>query len=167
MSVLKPYRFAMPLRIVILVSCLLPSLSAAQEIERSRPWTEMSGRNAGALGTCPDVDGGEGDTCYIVRCQPKLGLEFVIQHDGIADDDVRSVRIAIGRYRGVIKLVPGAADERVARLADHPDLLKALISGRKWADLETVDAKFQYSTQFELTEAKARIGRLAKRCKAS
>jgi len=139
----------------------------AQEIERSRPWTAMDGRNAGAVGTCPDVDGGDGDTCYIVRCQQKLGLAFVIQHDGIANDDVRSVKISHGRYSEVIQLSDGAADERIAALSAHPGLLKLLTAsnGRRWADLVTVETKFDYSTQIELTKAKTAIGKVAKACK--
>jgi hypothetical protein len=139
----------------------------AQEIERSRPWTAMDGRNAGAVGTCPDVDGGDGDTCYIVRCQPKLGLAFVIQHDGIADDDVRSIKISHGRYSEVIRLSDGAADERFAALSAHPGLLKLLLASnaRRWADLMTVETKFHYSTQIELTRAKTAIGKIAKACK--
>jgi hypothetical protein len=158
-------------RIAMLCTSLLSgqpfaSAAIAQEQERSVPWATMQGRNAGAVGTCPDVDGGEGDTCYIVRCQPKIGVVFVIQHAGIADDeDVRSVRIKIGRYSQEVRLENGVADERLASAKAYPDLFKALISGKRWADLDAIDAKFQYTTQFELTHAKATIGKVVRQCK--
>lgn len=148
----------------LLALCIAAPAALAQETERSRPWIALSGHNAGAAGTCPDVDGGEGDTCYIVRCEAKSGPVFVIQSSGGAEADVRSVRIGIGKYKAVIKLEKAGAGERLARFSDHPRLLKALTSGRPWADLETVDAPFHYTTQFELTDAKARIARVLKRC---
>lgn len=150
--------------IALVALCAAIPAAFAQETERARPWIALSGHNAGAVGTCPDVDGGEGDTCYIVRCEGKAGPVFVIQSSGGAEADVRSVRIGIGTYKALIKLEKAHSGERLARFSDHPRLLKALTSGRRWADLETVDAPFHYTTQIELTDAKARIARVLKRC---
>ena len=150
---------------VSLIALCTSSLAAfAQETEQPRPWIALSGHNAGAVGTCPDVDGGEGDTCYIVRCEKKGGPVFVIQTTDGEEGDVRSVRLGIGNYKAVIKLDKGGAGERLARFSDQPRLLKALTSGHRWADLETVDAPFHYTTQFELTNAKHHIEQVLKRC---
>lgn len=150
---------------VTLIALCASSLTAfAQETEQPRPWIALSGHNAGAVGTCPDVDGGEGDTCYIVRCEQRVGPVFIIQTTGGEEGDVRSVRLGIGSYKDVVKLRKGGVGERLARFSDEPRLLKALTSGRRWADLETVDAPFHYTTQFELTNAKRRIAEVLKRC---
>ena len=150
---------------VALIALYASSVVAfAQETEQPRPWIALSGHNAGAVGTCPDVDGGEGNTCYIVRCEKKAGPVFVIQTTGGEEEDVRSVRLGIGGYKAVIKLDKGRSGERLVRFSDQPRLLKALTSGRRWADLETVDAPFHYTTQFELTNAKRRIEHVLKRC---
>ena len=98
---------------VALIALYASSVAAfAQETEQPRPWIALSGHNAGAVGTCPDVDGGEGNTCYIVRCEKKAGPVFVIQTTGGEEEDVRSVRLGIGGYKAVIKLDKGRSGER-------------------------------------------------------
>lgn len=156
--------YARAATVALISLCAFPPTAFTQETEQERPWVVLSGHNAGAVGTCPDIDGGEGSTCYIVRCEKKVGPVFVIQTNGGEEEDVRSVRFGIGSYKAVVALEKGAPGERLVRLSGEPRLLKALTSGRRWADLETVDAPFHYTTQFELANAKRRIEQVLKHC---
>lgn len=138
----------------------------AQEQEPPAPWKTLHGANAGAVGTCFGEDGNTAiDACYLIRCDPKAGLVFVMQTAEASDDDVRSVEIKVGRYKQVVRLEGKGRHERIVSLAVNPDLLKALMSGQKFADLRTVESSFQYSTAFELTGARSKIDSVRRQCR--
>lgn len=148
-----------------LIATLIGSAALAQEQEPPSPWKPLDGRNAGAVGNCPPIDGEWGTgVCYLVRCEAGR-LVFVIQDKDLDRSDVHSVRFELGRFAAVISLERPVPDEGVVDLGAHADLLRALeTNSRHGMGLETVDAANGYYTNFGLERARQTIARLKPAC---
>lgn len=146
--------------LALALTFLSPSLARAEEVDRDRPWAELDGRNAGAVGVCPTDEISEHTGCYLLRCEPSRGPVFVIQDSWVTDFRLRRITLRIGRYREAIRLDGQGPDERSVALKGHPKLLAALISGQGWADFEAE----RYSTGFSLEAAKTLVEEQAARC---
>lgn len=154
--------------VLCLVTTLIATVASAQEKEPPSPWKPLDGRNAGAVGNCPPIDGEWGTgVCYLVRCEAGR-LIFAVQDPDLTNSDVRSVRFGLGRFREVIALERRSTDEGVLDLSAHPDFLKALETGSHHGmDMETVEAGNPYFTNFGLDRAGRMIARLKKTCPPS
>ncbi|MEO5805379.1 hypothetical protein [Devosia sp.] len=151
----------------LLAAITLVAPSVAQEVEPPAPWAQMTGKNAGAAGTCAGLDGSDTDfDCYMVRCDAGQ-LVFVFQPDMDADK-VHGMNVTIGNgYAEKIMFDHMGHGESTIDLASHPRFLAAMVAAKPgdWANWETVDAEFEYTTFFELTDAGKRIKDVQKTCK--
>ncbi|RUM23322.1 hypothetical protein EFQ99_21995 [Rhizobium vallis] len=149
----------------VLGACLAASPALAQEVEPPAPWVKLTGSHAGAVGTCSMIDASDIEACYMVRCDAKNGLIFEIGDATIGENGPRLARFEIGRYRETIRLDGNSPDRRTIVLSKHPKLLAALTSGADFATMFAIKAgEIDYSTGFELTDAREQIPRVAKGC---
>lgn len=139
---------------------------AAQEKEPPSPWKHLKGALAGAVGTCPPVDGeADAGLCYLVRCDPSRGLVFVIQDASLEDFGVESVRLSAGKFDQTFTLTRRAKNLGEIALATEQPLLQALKSEHPGGMvLRTAKARNSYSTAFELTGARGMIASIEKTC---
>lgn len=142
------------------------AVASAQEKEPPSPWKPLKGDLAGAVGTCPPIDGGDsGDVCYLVRCDAKRGPVFVVRDPMIEDSGVKSLQFALRGYRETIAIEKTAKGDGLIALDRHPALLAALRSQTEtYMDLATAEAASSYTTQIELTDARRRIDGLLPKC---
>ncbi|MBB3657649.1 hypothetical protein FHX15_002891 [Rhizobium sp. BK650] len=111
------------------------------------------------------IDASDIEACYMVRCDAKNGLIFEIGDATVGEYDLRLARFEIGRYKETIRLDGNRPDRRTIVLSRHPKLLAALTSGADFATMFAIKAgEIDYSTGFELTDARDQISRVAKGC---
>ncbi|WP_337267469.1 hypothetical protein [Oryzifoliimicrobium ureilyticus] len=146
---------------------LMMSPAGAQETEEPAPWIRLSGKNAGAVGSCSVDQATDNKACYMVRCDAKNGLVFEIEDDMIEEMGLQTARFEIGKYTETIKLDKRSPSRRTIVLSKHPKFLAALTSGVDFATMFSIKAKkIDYSTGFELTDAREQIPPVAKECAA-
>ncbi|MBB4237915.1 hypothetical protein [Rhizobium esperanzae] len=146
-------------------ACIAASPALTQETEPPAPWVKLTGSHAGAVGTCFMADASDIEACYMVRCDAKNGLIFEIGDATIGENGLRLARFEIGRYKETIRLDGNSPDRRTIVLSRHPKLLAALTSGADFATMFAIKAgEIDYSTGFELTDARGQISRVAKSC---
>jgi hypothetical protein len=157
----------MRIRLAALVFASAASAALAQEKEPPSPWKALKGDLAGAVGTCPPVDGEEdAGVCYFVRCQGSKDLVFVIRDPSLKNFGVRSVRLSTRGFDQAFALDLRTPGEGAIVLAGASALLHALKSeARAGMDLRTEDAANSYVTQFELTRARRAIETVERTCK--
>ncbi|EJZ18808.1 hypothetical protein NE852_29020 (plasmid) [Rhizobium sp. Pop5] len=111
------------------------------------------------------IDASDIEACYMVRCDAKNGLIFEIGDATVGDMGLRTARFEIGKYKETIRLDGNSPDRRTITLSKHPKLLAALTSGTDFATMFAIKAgEIDYSTGFELTDARDQISRVAKSC---
>jgi hypothetical protein len=146
---------------------LAATAALAQEREPPSPWKPLKGALAGAVGTCPPVDGEENaGLCYLVRCQGGKELVFVIRDPSLENFGVESVRLSTRGFDQTFVLDRAVQGEGAIALAGAPALLRALkseiVTGM---DLRTAKAGNSYVTQFELTRARRAIETIERTCR--
>jgi hypothetical protein len=149
---------------LVLTAAAAAPAALAQQKEQTHPWRAMTGRNAGAVGTCV-TEAGALAGCYLVRCDPARGLVFVVQDDIVESFGVKSYRFVVGKqFDAVYPVARAGKDEAVITLADKPDFLTALRGRRPWMQMFTAQAKNSYSTGFTLLNAGKMIAQAERRC---
>ena len=156
-----------PIAVAATVAALAAALPAlAQEKEPPSPWKRLRGPLAGAVGTCPPVDGDpDGGVCYLVRCDTKLGAVFVIRDPIVGEFGVDAYKVETRGFTATIALDRRDEAEGTIALDRNPGFLAALRrEAPNGVTLATAKARQSYTTAFELTGARRLIDGVLARC---